>query len=121
MANERNLKPFTSEQSHDEAVKNGKLGGVRSGEARRERRKLREELEYILGQDDNNGDTLAHAISMALVEKALAGDVNAFRVIRDTVDGKPIETNKLTVVNDRHDFAALNAAFEGMFIDDPDD
>ena len=27
MANEKNLVPFTSEQSHEEAVKNGRKGG----------------------------------------------------------------------------------------------
>lgn len=114
MANEKNLKHFTSEQSHDEAVKNGRRGGMRSGEVRRERRKLREELEYILSQDDGNGETMGNAIAMALVEKALTGNVEAFRVIRDTVDGKPAETGKLTLVNDTADFSALDAAFEAL-------
>lgn len=115
MANRlNNLKPFDGSQSRDEAKKNGRLGGVRSGEARRERRKLREELEFCLGQDDGTGETVAHAICLSLIEKALGGDVAAFRAIRDTVDGKPIETGRLTLVDERPDFSALNAAFESL-------
>ena len=44
MANEKNLIPFTSDQSHDEAVKNGKKGGVASGAARRRRKTMRQTL-----------------------------------------------------------------------------
>ena len=35
-----NLKPFTSDQSREEAAKNGKKGGIASGQARRARKKL---------------------------------------------------------------------------------
>ncbi len=38
MANEENLKKFTSEQSREEAVKNGKNGGIQSGKARRRKK-----------------------------------------------------------------------------------
>jgi len=117
MANEQNLVHFTSNQSRDEAVKNGRTGGLRSGEVRRERRKLRDELEYILGLDAGDGETLGNSISMALVQKALTGNVEAFKAIRDTVDGKP--TDKLTLVNEP-DFSALDAAFAGMKLDEPD-
>lgn len=48
MANEQNLKPFTSEQSREEAVKNGKKGGLASGKARREKRALRERAKLIM-------------------------------------------------------------------------
>ncbi|MBR3139070.1 hypothetical protein IKG38_03640 [Candidatus Saccharibacteria bacterium] len=42
MANEQNLKPFTSEQSHEEAVKNGRKGGIESGKAKRRQKTLAE-------------------------------------------------------------------------------
>lgn len=35
MANNGNLKPFTSDQSHDEAVKNGRKGGLANGKSHR--------------------------------------------------------------------------------------
>lgn len=47
MANEQNLVPFTSDQSRDEAVANGRKGGVASGIARRQKRTLREIAEAI--------------------------------------------------------------------------
>ena len=47
MANEKNLKPFTSDQSHEEAVKNGRKGGIKSGEAKREKKQFAELLAMV--------------------------------------------------------------------------
>ncbi len=96
MANEQNLKPFTAEQSREEAVKNGKRGGIASGEAKRKRKSLREQLELLL----ENGDT-QESVAVALIEKAMKGDVKAFEVIRDTIGEKPVDKveTKQTVVD----------------------
>lgn len=48
MANNENLKPFTSDQSHEEAVKNGRKGGKASGEARRKKADIRKALNDAL-------------------------------------------------------------------------
>ena len=48
MANEQNLTPFTSEQSREEAVKNGKKGGVNSGKARKHKADLRRMAQEVL-------------------------------------------------------------------------
>jgi hypothetical protein len=48
MANEQNLKPFTSEQSREEAKKNGRKGGIASGEARRKKADFRNDLQNAL-------------------------------------------------------------------------
>ena len=48
MANEQNLTPFTSEQSREEAVKNGQKGGIASGKARREKQKTQQILADIV-------------------------------------------------------------------------
>lgn len=48
MANEQNLTPFTSEQSREEAVKNGKKGGVNSGKARKRKADLRKMAQEVL-------------------------------------------------------------------------
>lgn len=45
--NIHNLTPYTSEQSRDEAVKNGKKGGIASGQARREAKAFRTLLNQI--------------------------------------------------------------------------
>lgn len=38
VANEENLKPFTSDQSREKAVENGRKGGIASGKSKREKR-----------------------------------------------------------------------------------
>lgn len=39
---DKNLKPFTSDQSREEAAKNGRKGGIASGKARRQKKTLAE-------------------------------------------------------------------------------
>ena len=103
MANEQNLVPFTSEQSHEEAVKNGRKGGIASGEARRNRKMLRDCLDYLLEKVDNtaldeNGNAMSGAEQLAynLFIKALGETdtgkaAKAFEVLRDTAGQKPVD------------------------------
>ena len=95
MANEKNLVPFTSEQSHEEAVKNGRKGGIASGEARRQKKLLRECLEVLLEKEmkGRNGEVMtgAEALSSKLFAEAMKGNVKAFEVLRDTAGQKPVE------------------------------
>ena len=74
--------PFNSESGRAA----GKKGGKKSGEVKRAKKTLKEELEAIL----SNGDT-QNRLSLALLEKAMNGDVRAFEVIRDTIGQKPID------------------------------
>ena len=90
MANEQNLKPFTSEQSREEAVKNGRKGGIRSGEAKRERRLLKDAILERMGADDWD------ARVDGLIDRAKGSD-KAFEVLRDTIGQKPID--KVAVSN----------------------
>lgn len=93
MANEQNLIHFTSAQNREEAVKNGKKGGIASGQARRERKTFREGLLYLLSTpcEDRPGSTQQDAILASLIQKALTGDVRAIETIRDTIGEKPVE------------------------------
>ena len=103
MANEQNLVPFTSEQSHEEAVKNGRKGGIASGEARRNKKKLRDCLDYLLEKVDNrvldeSGNPMSGAEQLAynlfvkaLTETDTAKSAKAFEVLRDTAGQKPVE------------------------------
>ena len=116
MANEQNLKPFTSEQDREQAVKNGKKGGKASGEARRRKRDMKERLQILLSMSIKDGKgadiekiknfgslkgeniTVEDAILVAMIQKALKGDVSASNFIRDTsgqkvVDKVEINTN----------------------------
>lgn len=57
MANTKNLKPFTSDQSRDEAVKNGKKGGVRSGTIRKLNSDIKKLLQAALFDEYTDGRT----------------------------------------------------------------
>lgn len=110
MANERNLRPFTGSQSREEAVKNGRKGGIVSGQNRRERATLRRELEKLLDhkvQDENGNEiTARHAMCAAMVAKAMHGDYRAFEAVRDTVGEKPVFD---VALRPEPDFSALDA------------
>lgn len=95
-ANPQNLVNFTSDQDREAAARNGRKGGIASGEAKRRRKSLREQLEILL----ENGNT-QESVAVALVEKAMGGDVKAFEVLRDTVGEKPVDKveTKQTVVD----------------------
>ncbi len=106
MANEQNLVPFTSDQSREEAMKNGKKGGIASGEARRARKTLRAELEMLLQSyavDKKTGKpskrTVQEAMVLSLVTKAVGGDTKAFEIIRDTIGEKPAERITLAEID----------------------
>lgn len=90
----KNLKHFTSNQSREEAVKNGRKGGIKSGEVRRERKALKEELLYLLEQGNTQ-----EKVSLALIKQALKGNVKAFEIIRDTIGEKPTDKQEITGAN----------------------
>lgn len=79
----------------EEARENGRKGGLKSGEVRRARKTLREELEVLLTQDitakDGRRMQTQTAISASMIKQALAGSTKAFEIIRDTVGEKPID------------------------------
>ena len=83
MANEQNLKPVTSKK---EARERGRKGGLASGEARRKRKTLKEELLLMLSEGETQ-----QSVTLALIEKAMSGDTKAFEVIRDTIGEKPVD------------------------------
>lgn len=83
MANKDNLKPV---RTKEEAREKGKKGGIKSGEVRRERKTLKDELLLLLA----TGNT-QNKVSLALIKKALSGDTKAFEVIRDTIGEKAVE------------------------------
>ena len=75
MANEQNLKPFTTEQSHEEAVKNGRKGGIASGEAKRAK-KSRRELALAIANAQVTNETLRQMVKVntGLDDEDITGD-----------------------------------------------
>lgn len=93
MANEQNLKPVSSKK---EARERGRKGGLASGEARRKRKTLKEELLLMLSDGD-----IQQKISTALINEAINGNnagsvTKAFEVIRDTIGERPAEKVQAT-------------------------
>lgn len=94
MANEQNLNPFGT-LTESEQRKISSKGGKASGEARRNKKLLRECLEILLEKEmtDKSGKTMtgAEALTTKLFAEAMKGNVKAFEVLRDTAGQKPVE------------------------------
>ena len=117
MANEQNLIPFTSNQSREEAKKNGAKGGKKSGEVRRKRKAMKEQMEMLLslpfkqseslnfmkdlGIEEDNLDNQM-ALIVAMYGKALKGDVQAFNTIREVVQDENTvkDEDRVQIIND---------------------
>lgn len=119
--NKSNLIP-NNERSPEEVRENGRKGGIASGKARRRKKLIKEQLELLLSlplKDENakkklkqlgiNADNIDNQMAMiiAIWNKALKGDVQAFNSIRDTVGEKPKDVieninneQRIVIVND---------------------
>ena len=93
----------------EKQVEVARKGGIASGESKRARKTLKEELLILL----ENGNT-QEQISLAVIKKALEGDIKAYETIRDTIGEKPVEKTQNDVsvsyetlikeVEDEHDY-----------------
>ena len=88
MANEQNLKPVKSKK---EARERGRKGGLASGEARRKRKTLKEELLLMLEDEE-----VQKSVAVALIQEAQNGNVRAFGMLRDTIGEAPVEKVQTT-------------------------
>lgn len=117
MPNERNLIPFTSNQSREEAKKNGAKGGKASGEAKRAKKKLKEYANTLLALPVTNTEMFNNMTALgieiddidnkmlmvtALWIKACQGDVAAAKEIRSIIgeDNDPKDTDELNKLDE---------------------
>lgn len=112
MANEENLIPF-NERTKSEQRAIATAGGKASGKARRNKKLLRDCIDYLLEREDKTvldteGNPMSGAEQLAynLFVKALgepdtAKAAKAFEVLRDTAGQKPVEKveTKQTVID----------------------
>lgn len=83
--NEVNLKPIKKgELSKAEAKKRGRNGGIKSGEARREKKLFKEAIEKQLGQSIDS-------MISSMIDQAQKGNVQAITFLRDTIGEKPTD------------------------------
>ena len=98
--NEKNLRPFTSET--------GKIGGQKSGEARRKRKQIREYLDELLEMAEGEADTNnAAAVAIQILNQAKSGDIKALRLLLEVMG--ELDRNKVSVEVVNND---IEAAFE---------
>ena len=96
-----------SERTKAEQREIARKGGIASGKARREKRALKDTLEELLAmpmKDGKSADleqiksiagvkgkniTMQEAIMLAMLDKAVKGDLKAAEYVRDTIGQKP--------------------------------
>lgn len=87
--------------STEEARERGKKGGLASGKARAEKKRLKEAVESVLSASYKNkdGENLSgyELTAIALFDKARSGDVSAFNSIRDLIGEKPTDKLETTI------------------------
>ena len=88
--NEKNLIP-NSERTPSELRKMARNGGLASGEARRKRKSLKEELLLMLEDEE-----VQKSVAVALIQEAQNGNVKAFGMLRDTIGEEPVEKVQTT-------------------------
>jgi hypothetical protein len=117
MANEQNLKSL-QERTTEEKREIAQKGGKASGEARRRKKDMKERLEILLSMPITKGKetdinkikgfgelkgkniTVEDAILVAMIQKALKGDVSASNFIRDTSGQKVAEKVEINTTID---------------------
>ena len=89
IANEANLRPV---RTKEEARARGTNGGIKSGEARREKKLLSDLLLRKLAMKLNGTDiTYGQAVVDSWIESAVDGDIKAITSLADRVEGKPVQ------------------------------
>ena len=107
--NDQNLVPM-NQRTKKEQREITKKGGIRSGEIRRERKKMKELLEITLEQKYKKENiTYQEKIIISLLNKAIKGDVKAIKLILSIIGELPLKNNsidnnqlidKVIIVND---------------------
>lgn len=90
--NEENLIPM-NERSESEVRELGRKGGIKSGEARREKKLFKEAIEKKLGQS-------LDSMIDAMIAQAQTGNVQAITFLRDTIGEKPTDKVEAEVNSD---------------------
>ena len=101
MANEQNLKPIQKGQlSKEELKKRQSNGGKASGKASREKKTMKQMLDYLLEKKIKNKDgkkaTTLEAMMTSVVARAIKGDIKAAQFVRDTIGEMPKQKVEIT-------------------------
>ena len=79
-----NIEKFNDSLTRAERIENARKSGIASGKARREGRIRRQTLLDALESEE-----LMEEVCKALIDKAVAGDISAIRLLRDSIGELP--------------------------------
>ena len=105
----REINKATRFQSGRKAVESGRKGGIASGKAKREKKTMKEMLDYLLEKEVVNKSTgekvsTLEAMMSAVVRKAIGGHVESCKFIRSTIGQDPItkiqEIDPVEIIDD---------------------
>lgn len=96
---QENLIPLGSNPETDKEIR--RKGALATAEKKRKRKTLKETLLTLLGSKDKNGKTYQDNIVIALINKALDGDVSAYKSIESSI-GETQATKIDATVNDEN-------------------
>lgn len=96
---QENLIPFGNNPEKDREIR--RKGALAVAEKKRQRRTLKETLLALLESKDKNGKTYQDNIGLALIVKALDGDVSAYKAIESSI-GETQATKIDATVNDEN-------------------
>ena len=94
-----NLIP-TNMRSKDEVRENSRKGGIKSGEVRQEKARLKKTMLALLETSIKVSETEMSAwdaITLGQIKKAVSGDTAAYNAIRDIIGEKPAEKVDTTI------------------------
>ena len=116
MANEQNIAPHKID-SASKARELGRRGGIASGKAKRDKKRLRELAQMILDEEvpDANGNLMSRgeaALRVQARKAILDGDVKALAFLRDTAGQAPVAQVEVATA-DQAKFNELLEQLEG--------
>lgn len=121
--NNQNLVP-NSERTPSERKELAKKAGKKSGEVRRDKKHIQASLQkllngkYYIGDKENKKQLGGYdALAQAIILKAISGDVQAFKEIRDTIGEKPTDKIDASINSENKDILKkyLEATKNGNF------
>ena len=105
MANkgQKNLIPM-NERTKEEQKRIATMGGIRSGEVRKEKAIMKATLEMLLEERSKSGKTYKELATLGLIKGAIKGNAQNYRTILEVLGELEQEinkesTNKITIIN----------------------
>lgn len=92
-----------ADRTTEEQREIARMGGIRSGEVRRERKRLRECLSVALGMTcevEGEEYTNAELVAASMVNEAKGGNVRAATLLLDYTEGKPRQCVEVQTISE---------------------